>query len=193
MIMCVSNHTDWTEHSISCLAFGLGTLLSIALVIIIQMLKGRNALSIWLMFLTLTLLGLAALLYDSPISIISGSFAYGLGDSLGYIILYYLCAGAIKRSKSLRMFRLYCMVSFTEYFIISSLFSFYFQYFDVPDKILAFGIVLAKYLTISAGLANIVPNDNNSSAQALDLADKALYTAKKSGRNRVGVFILPVL
>jgi len=45
----------------------------------------------------------------------------------------------------------------------------------------------SKYLTISAGLAHIVPNDNNSSAQLLDLADKALYTAKKSGRNRVVV------
>jgi DNA-binding CsgD family transcriptional regulator len=141
-IICISNYIDWTEHSISSTAFGFGTLLSIVLVFIIQLLKGRNALSIWLMFLALTLLGLAALLYDSPVSIVSGSFAYGLGDSLGYIILYYLCAGAIKRSKSLRMFRLYCVVYFTEYYIISSLFSFYFQYFDGPDKVLAFAIVL---------------------------------------------------
>jgi len=43
----------------------------------------------------------------------------------------------------------------------------------------------SKYLTISAGLAHTVPNENNSSAQILDLADKALYTAKHSGRNSV--------
>ena len=142
MIMSMSNYIDWTEHSISNLAFGLGTVLSIALVIIIQLLKGRNALYIWLMFLVFTLFGLAALLYDTPISVNSGSFAYGLGDSLGFIILYYLCAGAVKRSRSLRMFRLYCLVYFVEHFIISGFFSFYFFTYDGPDKALAFGIVL---------------------------------------------------
>jgi len=142
MIMCVSNYIDWTEHSISSLAFGAGTLISLILIIIIQLLKGRNALYIWLMFLAFTLFGLAALLYDTPLSINSGSFAYGLGDSLGFIILSYLCAGAIKKSKSLRMFRLYCLAYFAEYSIIAGLFSFYFFYFEGPDKVLAFGIVL---------------------------------------------------
>ncbi|MCL1927675.1 MAG: helix-turn-helix transcriptional regulator [Treponema sp.] len=142
MIMCVSNYIDWTEQSISSFAFGLGTLLSIGLIIIIQLLNGRNALHIWLMFLVLTLFGHAALLYNTPAGIFSGSFAYGIGDSLGYIIFCYVCAGSIKLSKSLRMFRLYCLVYFIEYFIISGLFSFYFNYFDGPDKVLAFGIVL---------------------------------------------------
>ena len=142
MIMCVSNYIDWTEHSISGFAFGLGTLISIGLIIIIQLIKERNALLIWLMFLVFTLLGLAALLYNTPAGIFAGSFAYGMGDSFGYIIFCYVCAGSIKRSKSLRMFRLYCLVYFIEYFIISGLFSFYFYYFDGPDKVLAFGIVL---------------------------------------------------
>jgi DNA-binding CsgD family transcriptional regulator len=53
-----------------------------------------------------------------------------------------MCAGAIKRSKSLRMFRLYCLVFFVEYFVISGLFSLYFNYFDSPNKFLAFGVVL---------------------------------------------------
>jgi hypothetical protein len=142
MIMCVSIYIDWTEYSISSLAFGLGTLVSVVLVIVVQVLKGRNALYVWLMFLALTLFGLAALLYGSPLSIASGSFTYGMGDSLGYIFLCYLYAGAIKRSKSLRMFRLYCLVYFAEYVIISGFFSYYFRYFIGPDKILAFGIVL---------------------------------------------------
>ena len=45
----------------------------------------------------------------------------------------------------------------------------------------------SQYLTISVGIASIVPNDNNSQTQLLDEADKALYMAKKSGRNRVVV------
>jgi len=43
----------------------------------------------------------------------------------------------------------------------------------------------SKYVTISAGMASVIPNDNNSYTQLLDEADKALYSAKESGRNRV--------
>jgi DNA-binding CsgD family transcriptional regulator len=101
------------------------------------------------MFLVFSMLGLGALLYDMPLTRISGSFAYGLGDGLGYIVICYMCAGAIKRSKSLRMFRLYCLMFFVEYFVISGLFSLYFNYSDGPDKFLAFGIVL---VLVSASL-----------------------------------------
>jgi len=45
----------------------------------------------------------------------------------------------------------------------------------------------SKYVTISIGMASTVPNDNNSYTQLLDEADKALYSAKGSGRNRVVV------
>jgi diguanylate cyclase (GGDEF)-like protein len=43
----------------------------------------------------------------------------------------------------------------------------------------------SKYLTVSIGMANTIPDDHNSQTQLLDEADKALYTAKQSGRNRV--------
>jgi len=46
----------------------------------------------------------------------------------------------------------------------------------------------SKYVTISAGLASAVPNDNNSFTQLLDEADKALYSAKEAGRNRVVIY-----
>jgi diguanylate cyclase (GGDEF)-like protein len=44
---------------------------------------------------------------------------------------------------------------------------------------------LSNYVTISAGLASIIPDEHNSPTRLLDEADKALYTAKHSGRNRV--------
>jgi diguanylate cyclase (GGDEF)-like protein len=43
----------------------------------------------------------------------------------------------------------------------------------------------SKYVTISAGMATIVPDDQYDQKQLLDDADKALYMAKQSGRNRV--------
>jgi len=43
----------------------------------------------------------------------------------------------------------------------------------------------SNYLTISAGMASIVPDNNNSQTQLLDEADKALYMAKETGRNKV--------
>ena len=43
----------------------------------------------------------------------------------------------------------------------------------------------SKYVTISIGMASTIPDDHNSQTQLLDKADKALYMAKESGRNRV--------
>ena len=142
MITCMVNYIEWSQSGLSAPAFGAGTLAAIGLVFVLQLLKGRNALYIWLLFLVLSLLGLGALLYDTPLTFVFGSFAYGLGDSMGYIIVYYICAAVIKRSKSLRTFKIYCIVFFVKYCIIAGLFSLYFNSFDGPNKFLAFGVVL---------------------------------------------------
>ena len=44
---------------------------------------------------------------------------------------------------------------------------------------------VSKYVTISVGIASVVPEEQNSQTQLLDEADKALYEAKHSGRNKV--------
>ena len=46
----------------------------------------------------------------------------------------------------------------------------------------------SEYVTISVGMARIVPNEKYTKEQLLDEADKALYLAKQSGRNRVVVY-----
>ena len=43
----------------------------------------------------------------------------------------------------------------------------------------------SKYLTISVGMASAIPNETNTFNQLLEEADKALYSAKETGRNRV--------
>ena len=43
----------------------------------------------------------------------------------------------------------------------------------------------SKYVTISAGMASIIPDKNYTQNQLLDEADKALNIAKQSGRNKV--------
>ena len=91
MIMCMINYVEWAEKSVSSMSFGICSFISIILIIFIQLLNNRSALYSWLLFLALSLFGLGILIFDSPITRISGSFAYGLGDGLGYIIIYYLC------------------------------------------------------------------------------------------------------
>jgi diguanylate cyclase (GGDEF)-like protein len=43
----------------------------------------------------------------------------------------------------------------------------------------------SKYVTISAGMISLIPNERNCGTLLLDEADKALYMAKQSGRNKV--------
>jgi DNA-binding CsgD family transcriptional regulator len=142
IIMLMTNYIEWAEKRVDSMMFGIGEFAAIALVIVIQLLTNRSALYNWLLFLFLSLLGLGALLHDAPATILSGSFAYGLGDGLGYIIIYYICAGAIKRSASFKMFRLYCFWFFIEYFVISGIFSKVFDFFQIGQyHVLAFGTV----------------------------------------------------
>ncbi len=43
---------------------------------------------------------------------------------------------------------------------------------------------VSKFITISLGIATVVPNSNISSANLIAVADKALYEAKRQGRDR---------
>jgi DNA-binding CsgD family transcriptional regulator len=94
------------------------------------------------MFLAFSLFGLGIVIYNSTFAHITGSIIYGVGDGLGYIIIYYLCAGAIKRSQSLKMYSLYCLIFFIEYFFISGVFSKAFDAYEGPSHYLALGVVI---------------------------------------------------
>jgi len=142
MIMCMINYIEFAEGIIYGLPYGLGQFAAILLIGFIMMMKSNNALYIWLMFLVFSLLGISILIYDTNTALFSGSLVYGMGDGLGYIIVYYICAGAIKQSKSFKVYKIYCFVFFIQYFIISGLYSLAFDNFDGEVHLLALGIVL---------------------------------------------------
>jgi DNA-binding CsgD family transcriptional regulator len=142
IIQCLVNYVEWADDIVSSMAFGIGAFASIVLLIFIQLVSNRSALYTWLLFLALTLFALGALIFDSPVTRLPGSFAYGLGEGLGYIIINYLIGGAIKKSRSLKIFRLYCVVTFVEYFFISGVLTLVFGRFELPNHYLAIGVIL---------------------------------------------------
>jgi DNA-binding CsgD family transcriptional regulator len=148
VIVCVTNRIKWTENSLSSMAFGIGAFASIILIIIIQLLLNRSALYVWLLFLILSLSALGVLIFETPATRLSGSFAYGLGDGLGYITIYYLCASSIKKNAQLKMWRLCCLVFFIECFAVSGVFSLAFDGFGSLSYYLASPTVLAVVLLI---------------------------------------------
>ena len=143
IIMCMINYIGYlAENGIVSVPYGIGEFIAVALVFIIMLFYNRSAMYIWLMFFAFSLLGLGILSYGTTLARTSGSIIYGVGDGFGYIIIYYLCAGAIKRSKSLKMFRLYCLIFFIEYFFISGVFAKAFDAYEGPQHYLALGVVI---------------------------------------------------
>ena len=141
-IMCMINYIESADKIIFSLPYGLGQFTSIVTIVLIMLISNRNSLYIWLMFLAFSLLGLTIVNYNSEAAHFSGSLVYGLGDGLGYIVIYYLCSGAIKQSKSLKMYRFFCFILFIEYFFISGIFSQLFDRYEGSSHSIAITVVV---------------------------------------------------
>ena len=142
-IMCMINYIESADKIIFSMPYGLGQLSSIIVIVVIMLISNSNSLYIWLMFLVFSFLGLTIVNYNSDAAHFAGSLIYGLGDGLGYIIIYYLCSGAIKKSKSIKMYRFFCIILFFEYFFISGILSQVFDYYEGSNHVIAIGVVVA--------------------------------------------------
>jgi len=190
LIMYVTGHIRWTESSLSGMAFGIGAFASVILILVVQVLSNRSALYVWLLFLVLTLAALGVLMYESPATRLSGSFAYGLGEGLGYVVIYYLCAAAINKSKRLAMFRLFCLALFVEYAVVSGIFAWAFARYGAPNLSLAFGVVLALcllcFLLLPLTRKRLFEEDWTDGVPLRDMAEYAPLLAETDAINRKG-------
>jgi PleD family two-component response regulator len=54
-------------------------------------------------------------------------------------------------------------------------------------KILHKKSLVSKYITLSYGIASLIPNDEKDFLNHLKTADAALYEAKNSGRDKISI------
>jgi len=192
--MLVIHYLEPAENIIFSLPYGLGQFTSIIFVLLVMVLFNRNPLYIWLFFLVFTLFGLSIVNFNSVTARFLGSLIFGTGDGLGYIIIIYLCAGAIKKSKSIKMYRLYCFILFIEYVFISGIFSIIFNYFKGSSHTVAFIIVLALcsicFLLIPYLQKKLFSQDWTDGLSAADIPEytPALEQAEKADKeNNLGL------
>ena len=192
--MLVIHYLEPAENIIFSLPYGLGQFTSIIFVLLVMVLFNRNPLYIWLSFLVFTLFGLSIVNFNSVTARFLGSLIFGTGDGLGYIITIYLCAGAIKKSKSIKMYRLYCFILFIEYVFISGIFSIIFNYFKGSSHTVAFIIVLALcsicFLLIPYLQKKLFSQDWTDGLSAADIPEytPALEQAEKADKeNNLGL------
>jgi DNA-binding CsgD family transcriptional regulator len=61
---------------------------------------------------------------------------------MGYVVILYMLGGAVKRSGSYKVFRLYCLVTFIEYFAITLGFDLLYARVALPNHYVAFAVIV---------------------------------------------------
>ncbi len=142
-IMWIMMNDMTAEGEVNSFFYGFGTPAAVILIIAIHFFINRSALYSWVLSLVFSLLGVSLLLFDSSFTLYSGSFLWGLGDSAGMIITYFMCGGAIKLSKSFKMYRIFCFMFFIYYTIFSGIFfTLIHPLIGAQSHIISFGVVL---------------------------------------------------
>jgi len=146
IILRMITYVEFADHISFSLPYGFGEFAAVLMLFLIMLISNKNALYIWLLFLVFSFIGITIVNFDFKAAHFTGSLFYGIGDGLGYMIIYYLCAAAIKRSRSIKMYKLFCVVLFIEWFLISGIFSQFFDKFEDLSHYIALTVVLVLSL-----------------------------------------------
>ena len=141
VITLMTLYIEHNEATVSASLFGIGGVASIAVIFTVMLLFNYSALHLWTLSLVSSVLGIGLLFYASAFAVNTGSLLYGVGEGLGFMILYYLQGGALKRSGSFKLLQLFCLFTFANYAIVNSVFYALFNHLNAPNLNLAFPAV----------------------------------------------------
>jgi DNA-binding CsgD family transcriptional regulator len=142
IITLMTLYIEHQEQTVSAVLYAFGGITSIAAIIAVMLIFNYSALHLWSLCLACTVLGIGALYYTNAIAIYGGSFFYGIGEGLGFMLIYYLQGGALKRSGSFRLLRLCCLFICVNYTVVNYVFFTFYDKLDAPNLSLAFPAVL---------------------------------------------------
>jgi DNA-binding CsgD family transcriptional regulator len=146
VITLTAMYIEYQETAVSATLYGVGGLLCLAISFFVMLIFNRSALHLWSLCLVCSVLGIGALHYTSAFAVNAGSLFYGLGEGLGFMILYYLGGGAIRRSGSYRLLQIWCLFLGVNYVVISGVFFTLYDNINAPNLRLAFPAVLVLAL-----------------------------------------------
>jgi len=111
----VSLACAWLQSSIgfaAAMPYGIGMLLGLACVALMQIVLNRNVWHLWNVYLLLTVAAMLLALLAGPEASNAGSLLYGLADNMGYLAMLYLVGGVACMSGKPGYFRVTCILAF---------------------------------------------------------------------------------
>ena len=147
VITLMAMYIEYQETTVTSALYGAGALVSLAVIVVVMLIFNYSALHLWSLCLVCSVLGIGALHYVPAFTVNAGSLFYGMGEGLGFMILFYLMGGALKRSGSFKLLRLWCLFLCVNYVVISGIFYFLYDSLNAPNLSLAFPAVLVLALT----------------------------------------------
>jgi DNA-binding CsgD family transcriptional regulator len=146
VITLTALYIEYQETTVSSALYGIGGFIAVAVVFVVMLIFNYSALHLWSLCLVCSVLGVGALHYAPVFATGAGSLFYGLGEGLGFMIIYYLQGGALKRSGSFKLLRLCCLFTCLNFVVVSGVFHTFYDNLDAPNLYLAFPAVLVLTL-----------------------------------------------